>query len=42
MASQEGQRAKIMENPTTRGLIEDASKRYRALAEKLEAVRKTA
>lgn len=42
MASQEGERAKKMENPTTRGPIETASKRDRALAEKLEATRKAA
>lgn len=39
MASQEGERAKKMGNPTTRGPIENASKRYRALAERLEVVR---
>jgi hypothetical protein len=39
MAFQEGERAKKLENPTTRGPIEDASKRYRALAEKFEAAR---
>jgi hypothetical protein len=42
MAYQEGERAKKLENPTTRGPIEDASKRYRALAEKFEAARKRA
>jgi hypothetical protein len=42
MASQEGHRAKTMENPTVRGPLEDASKRYRALAEKFEAARKKA
>jgi hypothetical protein len=34
MAHQERERAKKPENPTTRGLIDGASKRYRALAEK--------
>jgi hypothetical protein len=29
-----------MENPTTRGPIESAARRYAALAEKLEAARK--
>ena len=33
MAYQEGERAKEMENPTTRGLIENAAERYRAPAE---------
>jgi hypothetical protein len=28
------------ENPTTRGTMEDSSKRYRALAEKLERARR--
>jgi len=37
---QEGERAKNMENPTTRGPIESAARRYAALAEKLEAARK--
>jgi hypothetical protein len=40
MAYQEGERAKKMENPTTRGPIEAAAQRYAALAEKLEAARK--
>lgn len=40
MAYQEGERAKKLENPTTRGPIEDAAKRYRALAEKVERARK--
>jgi hypothetical protein len=40
MAYQEGGRAKKMENPTTRGPIESAARRYAALAEKLEAARK--
>ena len=42
MAYQEGQRAKAMENPTTRGPVESAAKRYTALAEKLEVARKKA
>lgn len=42
MAYQEGERAKKMENPTTRGPIENAAKRYAALAEKFEAARKRA
>ncbi len=40
MASQEGQRAKAMENPTTRGPVESAAKRYRTLADKFEAARR--
>jgi hypothetical protein len=40
MANQEGERAKEMENPRVRGPIENAAKRYRALAEKLEQARK--
>jgi hypothetical protein len=40
MAYQEGERARKMENPTTRGPIENTAKRYAALAEKLEAARK--
>jgi hypothetical protein len=40
MAHQEGERAKKMENPSLRGPIESAAKRYAALAEKLEAARK--
>jgi hypothetical protein len=40
MAYQEGKRARMMENPTTRGPIENASKRYRALAEKFETARR--
>jgi hypothetical protein len=40
LAYQEGQRAKAMENPTMRGPIENASKRYRALAEKFERARR--
>jgi hypothetical protein len=35
-----GERAKKLENPTTRGPIENAAKRYWALAEKFEAIRK--
>jgi hypothetical protein len=37
MASQEERRAKAIENPTVRGPIENAAKRYAQLAEKLEA-----
>jgi hypothetical protein len=40
MAYQEGERAKKMENPTTRGPIEDAAQRYAALAERFEAARR--
>ena len=40
MAYQEGERAKKMENPTLRGPLENNSKRYAALAKKLEAARK--
>jgi hypothetical protein len=40
MAYQEGERAKKMENPTTRGPIESAARRYAALAAKFEAARK--
>jgi hypothetical protein len=40
MAFQEGRlSAKKMENPTTRGPIESAARRYAALAEKFEAAR---
>ena len=39
MAYQEGERAKQMENPTTRGPIEAAARRYAALAEQFEAAR---
>ena len=39
MAYQEGQRAKAMENPTTRGPIENTARRYAVLAAKFEAVR---
>ena len=41
MAHQEGERARKMENPTTRGPIQAAAQRYAALAAKLEAYRKT-
>lgn len=41
MAYQEGEPAKNMENPTTRGPVENAAKRYAALAEKLEAASKS-
>jgi hypothetical protein len=40
LAYQEGERAKKMENPTTRGPIESAAQRYAALAARLEAARK--
>jgi hypothetical protein len=40
MAYQEGERAKRMENPTTRGPIENTEKRYAALAERREPARK--
>ena len=39
MAHQEGERAKKQENPTVRGPIERAAKRYAALVVKLEAAR---
>ena len=39
MAYQEGERAKKLENPLMRGPLETNSKRYAALAEKLEAAR---
>ena len=39
MAYQEGERAKKLENPSIRGPLETNSKRYAALAEKLEAAR---
>jgi hypothetical protein len=42
MAYQESERAKKLENPAMRGPIENASKRYRTLAEKFEAARKRA
>jgi hypothetical protein len=42
MAYQEGERAKKMENPGMRGPIENAARRYTALAEKFEAARKQA
>jgi hypothetical protein len=41
LADQEGVRAEKMENPTTRGPIESAAKRFAALAAKLEAARKS-
>jgi len=40
LAYQEGERAKCMENPTTRGPIEAASQRYAKLAQKIEAARR--
>jgi hypothetical protein len=40
MAFQESERAKGMENPGMRAPIEDAARRYAALAEKFEAVRR--
>jgi hypothetical protein len=42
MAYQESERARTMENPTTRGPIENAARRYAVLAEKFEAARKKA
>ena len=39
LSYQEGERAKKMENPGTRGPIENAARRYQVLAEKLEAAR---
>jgi hypothetical protein len=39
MAYQEDERAKKMENPGMRGPIENAARRFAALAEKLEAPR---
>jgi hypothetical protein len=39
LAYQESERAKKMENPTMRGPVENAAKRYAALAGKLEAAR---
>ena len=42
MAHQEGERAKKIENPTVRGPLEDAARRYAALAQKLEAARRRA
>ena len=42
MAYQEGERARKMENPGRRGPIENAAKRYAALAEKFERARKKA
>lgn len=40
MAHQEGERARTLENPTTRGTIEATAKRYAVLAARLEAARK--
>jgi hypothetical protein len=40
MAYQEGERASKMENPTTRGPVEDAARRYAALTEKFERARR--
>jgi hypothetical protein len=40
LAYQEGERAKSLENPTTRGPIEAASQRYARMAQKIEAARK--
>jgi hypothetical protein len=40
MAYQEGERAKRMENPTLRGPVENAAKRYARLVEKFEAARR--
>jgi hypothetical protein len=40
MAYQEGKPARELDNPTVRGPLEANSKRYAALAEKLEAARK--
>jgi hypothetical protein len=40
MAFQEGERARKMENPSMRGPVEKAAKRYEALAEKFERARK--
>lgn len=42
MAYQEGERAKAMENPSMRGPIENAAKRYAQLGEKFEEARKGA
>ena len=41
MAYQEGERTKKTDNPTTRGPIENAARRYAAVAEKLETARKS-
>lgn len=40
MAHQESERARKLENPTTRGPIEAAAQRYAALSAKLEAARR--
>jgi hypothetical protein len=42
MAFQEGARAKHMENPTMRAPIENAARRYAAMAERFEEARKRA
>jgi hypothetical protein len=42
MAYQEGERAKKLENPTLRGPLDANSRRYAALAEKLEGARRRA
>jgi hypothetical protein len=42
LAFQESERAKQMENPGMRAPIENAARRYAALAEKFEATRKRA
>jgi hypothetical protein len=39
MAYQEGERAKRMENPSTRGPIESTARRYAELAVRLETMR---
>lgn len=39
MAHQEGERAKKLENPSVRGPIDAAAKRYAELAKKFEATR---
>jgi hypothetical protein len=41
LAHQEGERSRTMENPSMRGPVEDARRRYAALAEKFEAGRRT-
>jgi hypothetical protein len=40
LSYQEGERAKQLENPTLRPMLEANAKRFAALAEKLEAARK--
>lgn len=42
IAYQAAKRAEGMENPTTRGPVEQSAQRYARLAEKLEAARKRA